>query len=77
MPDLFVILGKRYLLNNTKKIPLFLWNGRNRVEQNTANKPGEKLRFRAVLAVFNPKSTTKNAKSGDKIVTPNKPGKLL
>jgi len=47
------------------------------VEQNTASKSGQKLRFRAALAVFNPKSTTKNAKSGDKIVAPNNSEKLL
>jgi len=41
------------------------------VEQNQAGKLQQKPRFQAVLAVLHPKSITKNAKSGDKIVTPN------
>jgi len=41
------------------------------VEQNTASKFGQKLRFLAVATVLRPKNITKNAKSTDKIVAPN------
>jgi len=52
-----------------QKIPLFLWNGRNRVEQNPISKLRENLRFRTVLRVLHLKIITKNAKNGDKTLS--------
>jgi hypothetical protein len=56
---------------NSKKMLLFTVKWRNRVEQLLVNKFQQKVHSRLVMAVSYLKTTTKNTKSTDKIVSPN------